>query len=773
MKYTLKRNSIASAMVIIFLVLASCGKQDDSPTADNSNANAQKVSYAYVPEYVELVGAETANIDDSRIIGDALYYTKIEAKKVFSSDEAEKVTTMEDGQRYAVKRFLYEYSLAEQKVIRKMLLSDGSGVTYDIRVAEDGRVYVSDYDFEDSYGKILVFDKQGELQMSVDFKTLGARHSQAFAVDAESRLYISMTNGEIALINADGTLHGKIALKDNNYVSGIGTGKDGKVYVSYRNMQQATSGAPLAEIDFEGKKLSDKVYQNYPVSMHHNLIAGNEYDFLVNDGSSLYGYQLESESAERLFTWAECGISTNPMGTFACAEDGTIKVLTRCGIGRESAELTVLTKTDAATLPEKTELVLGTLHAAPDLKAAVVAFNRQSDTCHITIKDYTDGEDAHAAQAYIPEEEALQNINIDIISADNCPDIFDLYHFNVEALAGNGVFENLEPYFEQSTVVKKEDFLENVVDNYTYNGILTAVPATVTLSTMMGRSDIVGEKIGWTFEEMAEIIDKNPDIQPENFPSNQSILQICLKFGYEDFIDWENDKADFDCEKFKNILKFAGRYPSPNEMNYDFSERSSKKMREGELLLSTAFISAFQDIQVQNYVYGGVTFIGYPTADGSNGCDLFTTNACAIASKSKHKEEAWAFIEFLLSGEMNEWSEDSFPCKKDDLMKKITAVEYRKDSNGNISLSIIGEPLLRYDTVSYDGVKYEYHAVTQEEAALCIQLLETAKFDTSNDSVISRIIYEEAEGFFKNQKTVDDVAAIIQNRVQLYLDENW
>ncbi|MCM1535417.1 MAG: extracellular solute-binding protein [Clostridium sp.] len=769
MKDTQKKNAIAAAMMIVVLVLASCGKQDDSPTADNSNANAQKVSYAYVPEYVELFGAETANIDDSRIIGDALYYTKIEAKKVSSSDESEKVTTMEDGQQYAVKRFLYEYSLAEQKVTRKMLLSDGSGVTYDIRVAEDGSVYVSDYDIEDSYGKILVFDKQGELQMSVDFKTLGARQAQSFAVDTENRLYIPMTNNEIALINADGTLYGKIVLKDN-YVSGIGMGKDGKVYITYRNIQLSASNEPLAEIDFEGKKISDKVYQNYPVSMHHNLIVGTDYDFLVNDGSSLYGYRLESESAEKLFNWVDCGIGRNPMGTFECGEDGTIKVLTECGLGRESAELTVLTKTDASALPEKTELVLGTLHAGSDLEAAVVAFNRQSDTCHVTIKDYTDGD---AAYAYISEEEARQNINIDIISENNCPDLFDLYHFNVAALAGNGVFENLEPYFEQSTVVKKEDFLENVVDNYTYNGILTAVPATVTLSTLMGRSDIVGEKIGWTFEEMAEIIDKNPDIQPETFPSNQSILRICLKFGYEDFIDWENDKADFDCEKFKNILRFAGRYPSPGEMNYDFSERLGKKMREGELLLSTAFISAFQDIQVQDFVYGGVTFIGYPTADGSNGCDLFTTNACAIASKSKHKEEAWGFIEFLLSGEMNEWSEDSFPCKKDDLMKKITAVEYRKDSNGNISLNDIGEPWLKYSTVLYDGVKYEYHAVTEEEAALGIQLLETAKFDTSNDSVISGIIYEEAEGFFRNQKTVDEVAAIIQNRVQLYLDENW
>jgi hypothetical protein len=33
------------------------------------------------------------------------------------------------------------------------------------------------------------------------------------------------------------------------------------------------------------------------------------------------------------------------------------------------------------------------------------------------------------------------------------------------------------------------------------------------------------------------------------------------------------------------------------------------------------------------------------------------------------------------------------------------------------------------------------------------------------------IIFEEAESFFNGNKTVEDVAKVIQNRVQLYLNE--
>lgn len=746
-------------VMITLLFLGGCGNSDFS-AKESGNDKTQSGSYVYVPEYVELKDADVARIEDASIIGDFLYYTKIESGNSLSEGEDE---------QDLVRRFLCEYSLTQQKETRKMLLSEDSGFTYDFRVAEDGRVYVMDYALSEEGGRILVFDRQGELQMQLDFmKLLGERFSQSIAVDSKNRIYVALMSGNIALINADGTLSGKIPFKDK-VVRSLGVGKDGKVYVAYdESILTSDRNSQLSEIHFEENKLGEKVYQNYPGgSMHQALVPGDDYDFLVNDGRSLYGYCMETESSEELFHWVDCGVSKNPMGAFCLAEDGRIKVLTRSGMGKKAAEMTVLKKTDASLVPKKTELVLGALYAGNDLKAAVVAFNKQSDTCHITIKNYTDG-----GGIYIPESEALQNMNIDIISANNCPDIFDLHNINVEALAQNGVFENLEPWLEQSSTLNREDYLENVLENYTYNGILTAIPATVTLYTWIGRTDIVGEKIGWTVDDMIALVDANPDAQLCIFDYNQSVLSDCLQFGSKSFIDWTTGRADFDCEEFKKLLIFANRYPSGDNWKIN-EEREGKRMQQGELLLESVFIQAFQDIQLYDDHYGGITFIGYPTADGSNGCELNTFNACAIASKSEYKEEAWEFIEFLLSGEADEWSPSGFPCNKNDLAAKVSAVEYIKDSNGDLLLDTKGKPMLRYDTVDFSGKRYEYHAVTEDEAALGLSLLESAQFVSPNDDVINRIIYEEAEAFFQAQKSVDDVAAIIQNRVQLYLDENW
>ena len=50
--------------------------------------------------------------------------------------------------------------------------------------------------------------------------------------------------------------------------------------------------------------------------------------------------------------------------------------------------------------------------------------------------------------------------------------------------------------------------------------------------------------------------------------------------------------------------------------------------------------------------------------------------------------------------------------------------------------------------------------------------IETAQNEESMNTEILNIISEEASGYFEGQKSVEDVAAVVQNRVQLYMNEN-
>lgn len=51
-------------------------------------------------------------------------------------------------------------------------------------------------------------------------------------------------------------------------------------------------------------------------------------------------------------------------------------------------------------------------------------------------------------------------------------------------------------------------------------------------------------------------------------------------------------------------------------------------------------------------------------------------------------------------------------------------------------------------------------------------ILEDSRYLPRNTEVILDIIMDETEDFFEDEKTKEEVIAIIQSRVQLYLDEN-
>ncbi len=72
-----------------------------------------------------------------------------------------------------------------------------------------------------------------------------------------------------------------------------------------------------------------------------------------------------------------------------------------------------------------------------------------------------------------------------------------------------------------------------------------------------------------------------------------------------------------------------------------------------------------------------------------------------------------------------------------------------------------------------DGWSYDFHAVTGEEIDAILNLIPEATpyFNVENSEVLN-IINEEAASYYSGQKEVEDVTDIIQNRIQIYVNEN-
>ena len=110
-----------------------------------------------------------------------------------------------------------------------------------------------------------------------------------------------------------------------------------------------------------------------------------------------------------------------------------------------------------------------------------------------------------------------------------------------------------------------------------------------------------------------------------------------------------------------------------------------------------------------------------------------------------------------------------FPIRIESLEKQFEqdmTPEYDEDEEGNQ----IERPKT---TWGYNDFTIEIMAATQEEVDAVKALIASAdKISGNTDQQIINIITEETEPFFKGQKSAADVANIIQNRVQIYVNEN-
>lgn len=734
MGYGGRRLAVMTALALLILTVTGCGGRTQE------SADAGTADSVYVPEFTLLENAREINVYGAVRMEDSLYYSSLD---------------YHPGQERAG-QYICHYSLSQGQVVQEIFVSDHCFEIDDFRVGEDGSVYVALMENEenDCISRLYAFDAKGnrKWETSLGVRSMGVR----LVVDGQGRVCVFLPDGIAAVYGNDGKPTGNVQLGVPVYRTG--TDRDGRVFVCYME-----DGKPLlSEFDPDSMALGD-VYQGFPDGKGGQLIAGASHDFLVQDYDGfLYGYDLETQTAEKILSWRDLDIGGDTVGTVWPSGDGGALALLRSespGMG----ELASLVRKDPSEVPEKQEIEIAVYGSAyTELENAVAAFNRRSENTRVVIREYP--------WDFNNMQDALREMNLDLVSEDNCPDMIVLNtFFNVEGLAENGVFADLSPYLAQSSRLDREDYPENLLECFTYNGVLTGIPLSFSLDTIAGRGTDVGEKSGWTVAEMLSYGREHPEASLFGGVDRHMMFRICLRFGMHEFVDETEGKCNFNTDTFKTLLQTMSELP-------DISQEvpTPGQIQSGTALLYQTSIREYQDIQVYEAVYDGdMSFIGYPTADGSNGCVLMASNAYGIASQSENKEAAWEFIEFFLCEGAQGWGGSGLPGNTEHRLATAVSTEYARDSFGRLWLGTDGLPMEKNSGIlNYNGMRYEYRDVTEEDIERLEALVDTAQAASWADNTIYGIIEQEAETFFQGQKTVDEVAEVIQNRVQLFLEEN-
>ena len=372
----------------------------------------------------------------------------------------------------------------------------------------------------------------------------------------------------------------------------------------------------------------------------------------------------------------------------------------------------------------------------------VAEFNRENDTYHVVVEECGIAND---------KDDFARLTSIQIGSGKG-PDIIQsgLMYDYIEGMQEKGALEELTPYMEAAGILEEDYF-------------------PLAFSVLRQGKEIYGVSPRWSIWEYAiseEVLGspETPDIETladallawegggyyHKAYDSEQVLRAFFE-GTDSLwgmMDWEKGSCDFNTPLFYKLLEASRRYGDDGRSNLE-------PITVDRLVYNVGRFITQAELAQQGKVSIGTLFDegSYPAC--SNG------NALSINANSRNKEGAWEFIRFLISEEAQFGDRDSSPY------------EYpvnRKAYEASIEKFIEQETYIK-QVNGVDVPVYWNTEITEERLTEFREKIETARPLPIRTGPVVDIIIEEAADYFKTGKSAEDVAEVINRRVQLYLDE--
>lgn len=571
-----------------------------------------------------------------------------------------------------------------------------------------------------SFGsEFYIFDLQGKQKKRYDFKS-------------DINDFVQMENGQVYL-------YGKF---DNKWV--------------------------LKKLDIETETFKEDIsFDSYNIHNGTTMCAGWENEIYISDENNMYCLELSSGNLTILFSWINNGITCDNIQNYFLKKGGSFLVVNTSYSNKGTKlELISLEKVKMNSIKEKTFLKLFCVNAQEDMKEEVLSFNRTNANYQIELRDYSVYADAQT------------QLNLDIASGD-IPDILDMSFLPALQYIKKGLLADLYPFMEKDKEIKKEDFINSIIDTIEIDKKLYYIDYVFNVNFLLGSKRDLGDKKSLTFEDMKDLYD---DMEKDGLlierMTRQGFIQRSFEYCPEDYINWKTGEVTMDSENFIDIIKFSKNFPDEKNIICENQEDLSTMVEKKKLMLSRGSLYNIKEIQMFTKRYqniGDFTVVSWPSLNGNDGLSMsFEGFTMAITEACHNKEGAWEFLRRFLTYDYQKKIDYALPTRKDALKKKLeyaVATKNYIDEDGTKVKAVESDYF--YD--GYELKKVKLKELHKEEISLIYSIIDRidkyGSIDVMTDK-IEKIITEEVESFYKEDKTAEEVVQIIQNRVSIYISEN-
>ncbi|WP_162160602.1 ABC transporter substrate-binding protein [Paenibacillus gorillae] len=396
------------------------------------------------------------------------------------------------------------------------------------------------------------------------------------------------------------------------------------------------------------------------------------------------------------------------------------------------------------------------------LEAAARKFEEQHKDIHIEIKEYrtsqpaAEGSMSMEAISLGDVEKYVQSVTTQVISGKG-PDLMLMSELPQDKFVAKKLLVNLNDLMAGDSSFDQNALYSNIFQASQDGDGIYAMPLSFSISLFQGNTELlknaglsVDADKPWSWKEFKEAAKKLKLNDSDKLISLDptGLLFDFIEDSYNQLV--EKGQPKFDSELFRTMLTDIKSMYEDGLLNESFSFNSNKAAFQ-----MVNIFSPEQALTMPN----GLDFYQKPNVSGQKEGSAFRPiYSLGINSKSAVQQEAWAFIKFLLSEEMQASPDLSgLPMNKSVNSSKLKEIS-QKIETGTLETMVPADMLPDGETA-----KKRVDAVEK--------LISNAGHRRTSDMKVIMIAMEEFKSFMSGQKSAEEVSKLIQNRVKTYLNE--
>lgn len=623
------------------------------------------------------------------------------------------------------------------------------------------------------YTDILMFNEKGEMigkePLSFSEQAMSSWNGKSTILPSGNILLTNL--GVVVLVDGNGKELWCLAPDDRSTMQNGSIHDafviDGKIYFLYVNDWDYPVKRYIRQIDeATGDPVGDMI--DISPNVPEKIFQGNDAVFAVG-ANGIVKVDLRSGDMEAVINWNETDINWFNLKTDSChmVSEGEICFLESSYDADKDETKTFATHFKrAAANPHagKTLLHLSAYglydsslidllidyNIRPDGKARVMTYDMSDD-----VDASIPGNAANADMAYKVFLEMRSGTGPDLLL-----NFTDFGEFENEE-----VLCDLNPYIDGSSGINRNEYYDNIFRAFETDGKLFQMPLVVQGLGLLGNADMVGDRSGWTYADFLSMCKGLPDGSTAFFDKTAEDFMVeILSSDISYYVNYATCEAKFDSQEFKDLLELAKFCEVSRTRQSVGDDYEGDPVLDGLAAKSWALVSYLLDgadnvARYKKLNFGRLSFTGFPSVSGE-GFGAMANMSVGISSFSDHKDEAWDFEMYLLEKDslVDLGGSYGIPVSREAVDEKI-----------KMQTEMIEK---RNEGTSDDPAGISKYSIEDSDIARYIEQIEHINRKIANYPAIMNVVKEEAAAYFAGQKSVDDVCAIIQNRVELILQES-